>query len=208
MATGDSGCEAYTAIARGVGLSHERSDIAGAEGFYSPEGNMCGTAMRGAVALPGSNGRRYYGCKRAQPRIDVYNPVAKNWQRRIMLIFGHTSRDEFYWSGIRRVAVASPRSGRTNPRRHSPVCTISAKRTQATPAVPETRRTNPWRSATSITLAKRTRAWISPRALLWPNEPKPDHGFRQTRARCDASRSIRTASRSDLRARIYRSTAG
>jgi hypothetical protein len=31
--TGDSGCEAYTAIAWGVGLSHERSDIAGAEGF-------------------------------------------------------------------------------------------------------------------------------------------------------------------------------
>ena len=27
---------------------------AGAESFYSPEGNMCGTAKRGAVALPGS----------------------------------------------------------------------------------------------------------------------------------------------------------
>ena len=38
MATGDSGCEAYTAIAWGVGLSHERSDVAGAECFYSPEG--------------------------------------------------------------------------------------------------------------------------------------------------------------------------
>ncbi len=54
MATGDGGCEAYTAIAWGVGLSHERSDIVGAESFYSLEGNMCGTAMRGAVALPGS----------------------------------------------------------------------------------------------------------------------------------------------------------
>ena len=43
VATGDSGCEAYTAIAWGVGLSHERSYIAGAECFYSPEGNMCGT---------------------------------------------------------------------------------------------------------------------------------------------------------------------
>ena len=51
---GDSGHEAYTAIAWGVGLSLERSDIAGAEGFYSLEGNMCGTAMRGADALPGS----------------------------------------------------------------------------------------------------------------------------------------------------------
>ena len=46
MAPGDSGCEAYTAIAWGVGLSHERSDIAGAEGFHSLEGNMCGTDMR------------------------------------------------------------------------------------------------------------------------------------------------------------------
>jgi hypothetical protein len=35
-------------------LSHERSDIAGAESLYSLEGNMCGTVLRGAVALPGS----------------------------------------------------------------------------------------------------------------------------------------------------------
>jgi hypothetical protein len=51
---GDSGREAYTAIAWGVGLSPERSDIAGAESFHSLEGNMCGTVMRGADALPGS----------------------------------------------------------------------------------------------------------------------------------------------------------
>src|SRR5260370_16064397 len=50
---GDSGREAYTAIAWGVGLSPERSDIAGAESFHSLEGNMCGTVMRGADALPG-----------------------------------------------------------------------------------------------------------------------------------------------------------
>jgi hypothetical protein len=54
VVTGDSDCEAYTVIAWGVGLSHERSDVAGAEGFYSLEGNMCGTVMRGADALPGS----------------------------------------------------------------------------------------------------------------------------------------------------------
>jgi hypothetical protein len=54
VTAGDSGCEAYTAIAWGVGLSHERSDIAGAESFYSLEGNMCGTALRGADARPGS----------------------------------------------------------------------------------------------------------------------------------------------------------
>src|SRR5262249_26805828 len=39
------------------GLSHERSDIAGAEGFHSLEGNTCGTVMRGADALPGSNNK-------------------------------------------------------------------------------------------------------------------------------------------------------
>jgi len=35
-------------------VSHERSYIAGAESFQSLEGNMCGTVMRGADALPGS----------------------------------------------------------------------------------------------------------------------------------------------------------
>jgi hypothetical protein len=54
VTSGDSGREAYTAIAWGVGLSPERSDIAGAESFHSLEGNMCGTVMRGADALPGS----------------------------------------------------------------------------------------------------------------------------------------------------------
>ena len=54
MVPGDSGCEAYTVIAWGVGLSHERSYIAGAESFHSLEGNMCGAVMRGADALPGS----------------------------------------------------------------------------------------------------------------------------------------------------------
>jgi hypothetical protein len=34
----------------------QRLDIAGAEGIHSLEGNMCGTAMRGAVALPGTGG--------------------------------------------------------------------------------------------------------------------------------------------------------
>ena len=43
VTAGDSGHEAYTAIAWGVGLSPERSDIAGAESFHSLEDNMCGT---------------------------------------------------------------------------------------------------------------------------------------------------------------------
>jgi hypothetical protein len=36
VVTGDSGREAYTAIAWGVGLSHERSYIAGAESSFLP----------------------------------------------------------------------------------------------------------------------------------------------------------------------------
>ena len=54
MAAGNDGREAYTAIVWGVGLSHERQNDAGAETVGMVEGNMCGTAMRGADALPGS----------------------------------------------------------------------------------------------------------------------------------------------------------
>jgi hypothetical protein len=36
------------------GIEPRKIDIAGADSLYSLEGNMCGTAMRGAVALPGS----------------------------------------------------------------------------------------------------------------------------------------------------------
>jgi hypothetical protein len=51
---GDGGHEAYTAIVWGVGLSHEIDNNAGAETVELVEGKMCGTAMRGADALPGS----------------------------------------------------------------------------------------------------------------------------------------------------------
>src|ERR1700731_2921796 len=48
------GCEAYTVIGWGVGLSHERKNFAEAETLGTVEGNMCGIAMRDAVAPPGS----------------------------------------------------------------------------------------------------------------------------------------------------------
>ena len=51
---GDDHGEAYTVIVWGVGSSHERLEIAGAEAVATAEGNMCGAAMRGADALPGS----------------------------------------------------------------------------------------------------------------------------------------------------------
>jgi hypothetical protein len=54
VVAGDGGCEAYTVIVWGVLLSHEIHDIAEAEAVSNVEGNMCGTAMRGADALPGS----------------------------------------------------------------------------------------------------------------------------------------------------------
>ena len=53
-AVGDGGREAYTAVVWGVGMSHERHNIVGAETVGSVEGNMCGTVTRGADALPGS----------------------------------------------------------------------------------------------------------------------------------------------------------
>ena len=46
--------EAYTAIVWGGLLSHVSSNVVGAEAFSVAEGNMCGAAMRGAVALPRS----------------------------------------------------------------------------------------------------------------------------------------------------------
>ena len=46
--------EAYTAIVWGGLLSRESSNPAEAEAVSVAEGNMCGTVMRGADALPGS----------------------------------------------------------------------------------------------------------------------------------------------------------
>ena len=51
---GDDHGEAYTVIVWGAGLSHEILEVAGAEAVRTAEGNMCGAAMQGAVALPGS----------------------------------------------------------------------------------------------------------------------------------------------------------
>jgi hypothetical protein len=54
VVVGDGGCQAYTAMQWGERLSHEISKFAEAETVSNVDGNMCGTAMRGADALPGS----------------------------------------------------------------------------------------------------------------------------------------------------------
>ena len=51
---GNDPSEAYTTIVRDGLLSRESSNIAEAEAFSVAEGNMCGTDMRGADALPRS----------------------------------------------------------------------------------------------------------------------------------------------------------
>ena len=51
---GDDHGEAYTAIVWGVGLSHEMDAVQGRRPWYLVERNMSGAAMRGTVALPGS----------------------------------------------------------------------------------------------------------------------------------------------------------
>ena len=52
---GDGGHEAYTAIVRGGLLSRETVNVTEAEAVHPAEGNMCGTAMRGADARSWSN---------------------------------------------------------------------------------------------------------------------------------------------------------
>jgi hypothetical protein len=47
---GDGGHEAYTAIVWGGLLSRETVNVTEAEAVHPAEGNMCGTAMRGADA--------------------------------------------------------------------------------------------------------------------------------------------------------------
>jgi hypothetical protein len=54
VVAGNDSHEAYTTIVWGVGLSHEIDNNAGAEAVDKAEGNMCGTARRGADTLPGS----------------------------------------------------------------------------------------------------------------------------------------------------------
>ena len=54
MVEGDDHGAAYTVIVRGVGLSHEILEVAGAEAVATAEGNMCGADTQGTVALPGS----------------------------------------------------------------------------------------------------------------------------------------------------------
>src|SRR6187402_3682760 len=88
VVNGDVGCEAYTAIAWGVGLSHERSDIAGAEGFHSLEGNMCGTVMRGADALPGSK-----ATSRAKGSHRNLGDLVSGRRRRVLCVYGGPHRE-------------------------------------------------------------------------------------------------------------------
>jgi hypothetical protein len=54
VVVGDGGCEAYTTILWGALLSSEIPKLAEAETVSNVEGNMCGTVMRGADALPES----------------------------------------------------------------------------------------------------------------------------------------------------------
>ena len=69
-------------------MSHERSDIAGAEGFHSLEGNMCGTAMRGAVALPGSK-----ATSRAKGSYRKLGGLVSGRRRRVWCEYGGPHRE-------------------------------------------------------------------------------------------------------------------
>ena len=64
-------------------MSHERSYIAGAEGFHSLEGNMCGTAMRGADALPRSK-----ATSRAKGSHRNLGDLVSGRRRRVPCVYG------------------------------------------------------------------------------------------------------------------------
>ena len=64
-------------------MSHERSDIAGAEGFHSLEGNMCGTARRGADALPRSK-----ATSRAKGSHRNLGDLVSGRRRRVLCVYG------------------------------------------------------------------------------------------------------------------------
>ena len=64
-------------------MSHERSDSAGAEGFHSLEGNMCGTVMRGADALPGSK-----ATSRAKGSHRNLGDLVSGRRRRVLCVYG------------------------------------------------------------------------------------------------------------------------
>jgi hypothetical protein len=76
-AAGNDGHEAYTAIVWGVGLSHESDNNAGAETVGWVEGNMCGTVMRGADALPGSQATS----RTKGSRWNLGDPAFDQWRR-------------------------------------------------------------------------------------------------------------------------------
>ena len=80
--------EAYTAIVRGGLLSRESSNIAEAEAFSVAEGNMCGTAMRGAVALPGSK-----ATSRAKGSYRKLGGLVSGRRRRVRCEYGGPHRE-------------------------------------------------------------------------------------------------------------------
>ena len=69
-------------------MTHERSDIVGAEGFHSLEGNMCGTVMRGADALPGSK-----ATSRAKGSHRNLGDLVSGRRRRVPCVYGGPHRE-------------------------------------------------------------------------------------------------------------------
>ena len=75
MVAGDGGCEAYTTILWGALLSREIQKFAEAETLSNVEGNMCGTVLRGADALPWSK----TASRRKGARRNLGDPASDRW---------------------------------------------------------------------------------------------------------------------------------
>ena len=106
---GDDHGEAYTAIVQGGRLSRESSNIAEAEAFSVAEGNMCGTVMRGADALPRSkNLSRTKGSRR-----NLGDPTfGQRRQTAVVRIGKARSRSRTPHKWRRHITHTAPTSGR------------------------------------------------------------------------------------------------
>jgi hypothetical protein len=116
--------EAYTVVAWGVGLSHERLYVAGAESFHSLEGNTCGTVMRGIrVHSPSPTPLLKPANALAAPFGAAFAPMAHRmavWLRRITPGAGYPPRQPAYGHGASRNSRQAARTSISAPaRRHA-----------------------------------------------------------------------------------------
>ena len=100
-------------IGWGGGLSHERKNVAEAETLGTVEGNMCGIAMRDAVAPPGSSSQWTPSWRETDSnlRFLVARPSTRSWETGLLA----RKRERICWgTGSSNPSPSSEESG-ANP---------------------------------------------------------------------------------------------